>query len=64
MSHGQDAAEKLFKYLAPTLPVLKLTLEQTYLLINNSGGSRFEFGTSDHFLDTLQPVVGEIFGKV
>ena len=28
MSHGQGAAEKLFKYLAPKLPVLKLTLEQ------------------------------------
>ena len=36
----------------------------TYLLLDNSGRSRFEFGTSDHFLDTLQPVVGEIFGKV
>ena len=28
MSHGQGAAEKPFKYLAPKLPVLKLTLEQ------------------------------------
>ena len=36
----------------------------TYLLFNNSGGSRFKFGTSDHFLDTLQPVFDEIFGKV
>ena len=36
----------------------------TYLLFNNSGGSRIKFGTSDHFLDTLQPVFNEIFGKV
>ena len=36
----------------------------TYLLFNNSGGSRLKFGTSDHFLDMLQPVFNEIFGKV
>ena len=53
----------------PKFDFLEISLEPissklSYLLINNSGGSRFEFGTSDHFLDTLQPVVGEIFGKV